>query len=234
MTGIDSTKRLQDMLAARRAEQLKQEERNKMLFVTACAIVDVAEEKRDQAHRASVMIVEDTFKNLGPNLILAKQENVYNDFVSEIRNSLVDLLNQQYVVKNVVEMYTSWAVNMSDVRLNLNSGIIDEKSIARTIQEEKQHWIYALEQKHNFARKALAEEKTHNAVREIYLFATQEITAEELENRLSSKSPLDAYNNLFKKWEWSNYTYQKVQTPRMLEELNATIASVQRDTGPSL
>lgn len=233
MTGIDSTKRLQDMLTARRAEQLKQDERNKMLFVAASAIVDMAEHKRDQAHRASVMIVEDTFKNLGPNLILAKQENVYNDFVSEIQVSLIELLNQQYSVNNVVEMYTSWALDMSKVRLKLNSGIIDEKSIARTIQEEKQHWIYALEQKHNYARKTLAEDKTHNKVREIYLFATQEITAEELEHKLASKRPLDAYDNLFNKWEWSTYTYDKTQAPRMLEEFNATIASVQKVSPPA-
>lgn len=233
MIGIDSTKRLQDLLTARRAEQLKQDERNKMLFHAASAIVDVAEHKRDQAHRASVMIVEDTFKNLGPNLILAKQENVYNDFVSEIRDSLIELLNQQYAVNNVVEMYTSWALDMSDVRLKLNSGIIDEKSITRTIQEEKQHWIYALEQKHNFARKALAEEKTHNAVREIYLFATQEITAEQLERNIASKSALDAYDNLFRKWEWSTYTYEKTNPARMAEELNATIASAQKVNPPA-
>ena len=232
MSGINSTQQLQDILTKRREEKDKQAQRNEKFAPTVQAIVAAAEEKRDQAHRSATVIIEDTFKNLGANALIAKQEQVFTQFVSGIRHALVDLLNQQYKFSNVVEMYTSWALDMSDMSIGFQEYTVNATDIARTMEQEKQRWISQLDKKHNYARQALQESENHETIREIYAVASQEISLEDFE-RLEPKIKNSSHYNIFKNWEWSDYTYKKVQTPRMLEELNATIASVQKVSPPS-
>lgn len=232
MSGVNSGQQLQDILTKRREEKDKQAQRNEKLASTVQAIVSAAEEKRDQAHRSATIIIEDTFNNLGPNALIAKQEQVFTPFVSGIRHALVDLLNQQYKISNVVEMYASWPLDMSDMSISFEEYTINNLDIARTMEQEKQRWLKELDKRHQYVRQALSESSTHQTIGEIYAFASQEMSAKEfevLEPKIKSSSPY----NIFKNWEWSEYTYKKTQAPRMLKELNATIASIPKVSPPA-
>lgn len=233
MSGINSSQQLQNILTKRREEKEKQAQRNEKFASSVQTVVSAAEDKRDQAHRSATVIIEDTFNNLGPNALIAKQEKVFEQFISEIRHALVDLLNQQYKFSNVVEMYSSWSLNMSDMNIGFQEYTINTPDIARRMEQEKQRWLKELDKRHQYVRQALSESSTHQAVGQIYAFASQEISFKEfkqLEPSIKSSSPY----NIFKNWEWSDYTYQKTQAPRMLEELNATIASAPKGSSPSL
>lgn len=232
MSGINSSQQLQDVLAKRREEKDKQAQRNNKFAPSVQAIVSMAEQKRDQAHRSATAIIEDTFNNLGANALIAKQQHVFTEFVSGIRHALVDLLNTQYHVSNVVEMYTNWSLNMSDATMGFQEYTINASDLARTMEQEKQRWLSQLDKKHHYARQALQETKNHETIREILALASQDMTVQDFEQKESSIKNTGPYN-LFKNWEWSRYTYQKTDVKRMAEELNATIASVANVSNPS-
>lgn len=232
MSGINSSQQLQEVLTKRREEKDKQAQRNEKFAPMVQAIVSAAEEKRDQAHRSATIIIEDTFNNLGPNTLIAKQEQVFTQFVSGIRHALVDLLNQQYKISNVVEMYTSWSLDMSDMSIGFQEYTVNSTDIARTMEQEKQRWISQLDKKHNYVRQALQDTQNHETIREIFAVASKEISLkdfEELEPKIKNAGPY----NLFKNWEWSDYTYKKVQTEKMLDELTTTVNSHQKVSPPS-
>lgn len=232
MSGINSSQQLQDVLTKRREEKDKQAQRNNKFAPSVQAIVSAAEHKRDQAHRSATAIIEDTFNNLGVNALIAKQEQVFTEFVSGIRHALVDLLNTQYHVSNVVEMYTNWSLNMSDTTIGFQEYTINASDLARTMEQEKQRWLSQLDKKHHYARQALQEPKNHETICEIFALASQDITVQDFEQKEANIKSAGPYN-LFKNWEWGAYTYKKTQIQRMAEELNATIASVAKVSTPA-
>lgn len=232
MPGVNSNQKLQGVLTKRREEKDKQAQRAAKFAPSVRAIVSAAEEKRDRAHRSATSIIENTFDNLGANILVAKQEQVFTEFVSGIRHALVDLLNKQYKVSNVVEMYASWPLYMSDMSMGFQEYTINPSDVARAMEQEKQRWLKELDKRHQYVRQALLESSTHQAIGDIFAFASEEISAEEfdaLEPKIKSTSPY----NIFKNWEWSGYTYQKGKPQKMLGELNATVAAAAKVAPPA-